>query len=168
MEPTRHAPRPFIATALAMLALVLAACGTPAPAASPSTIHVIEYPTHVTYVRVGSISDCVGTTCLGDYYAGSSSMKDATTGKVVGTFVFECFVVNAVSGLFHCPSDTLDLTGRGQIVFTESVYIGNKDAHAGPWPVIGGTGEFLGATGTVSSPENSTAADGDFVITLSR
>jgi hypothetical protein len=166
----RHPGRQCIATAFAILPLVLAACGTAAsPSASPSTIHVIEHPTNVTYVKVGSISDCTGTTCLGDYYAGSSSMTDATTGKVVGTFVFECFVVNADSGLFHCPSDTLDLTGRGQIVFTESVYIGNKDAPPSwPWPIIGGTGEFLGGTGTVSSPADSTAADGDFVITLSR
>lgn len=160
---TMRASNPrVILVGLAAVALLLAACTT----ASPSPIHVIEHPTDVTAVRVGSISGCVGTTCLGDYYAGSSSMTDAATGKVVGTFAFECFVVNARSGLFHCPSDTLELTGRGLIVFTELVYIGNKDAHAGPWPIIGGTGEFLGVTGTVSSPDDSTAADGDFVITI--
>ncbi len=167
MKFTCHPSGRIIATALATLALLLGACSTAAPAASPSTIHVIEHPTNGTYVRVGSISDCVGTTCLGDYYVGSSSMTDAATGKVVGTFAYECFVVNAESGLFHCPSDTLDLTGRGRIVFTELVYIGKKDAPPSwPWPIIGGTGEFLGATGTVSSPEDSSAPYGDFVITF--
>jgi hypothetical protein len=70
-------------------------------------------------------------------------MTDAATGKVVGTLAYECFVVDAERGLFHCPSDTLDLTGRGRIVFTESVYIGKKDVPPSwPWPIIRGTGEF--------------------------
>jgi hypothetical protein len=153
------------------LALALAACTAASPSASPSTsppqtIHVIEHPTSVSYVSVGSVTRCTANTCLGDYWVGISSMTDATSHEVVGTFVFECFVVDVASGLFHCPSNTLDLTGRGQIVYTESVYIGNRDAPAGPWPIIGGTGEFLGATGTVSSPEDSTESDGDFVITI--
>jgi hypothetical protein len=150
--------------------LLLAGCsvrGTPSAGANqPQTIHVIEHPTNVTLVRVGSIAGCAKAICMGDYYAGISSMSDATTGKTVGTFVFECFVVDDASGLYHCPASTLDLTGRGQIVYTESVYIGKKDVPPGTWPIIGGTGEFLGATGTVSSPADSTESDGDFVITF--
>ena len=168
-QPTHIRHAHLVGAWLGTLALALAACSSAGPSVSPSqTIHVIEHPTSVTYVRVGSISDCADPTCLGDYYAGMSSMSDATTNEVVGTFVFECFVVDVASGLFHCPSDMLDLTGRGQIVYTESVYIGNKAAPAGPWPIIGGTGEFLGVTGTVSSPKDSTASDGDFVITITR
>jgi hypothetical protein len=155
---------------LVALIVILTGCSGGATSTSsagqPQPIHVIEHPTHVTLVRVGSISECDAPTCLGDYYAGSSSMSDATTGKTVGTFVFECFVVDVASGLYHCPSDTLDLTGRGQIVFTETVYIGNKDVEPGTWPIIGGTGEFLGAVGTVKSPADSTEPDGDFVVTL--
>jgi hypothetical protein len=156
--------------ALVGVIVLLAGCSGGAKATSsadqPSTIHVIEHPEDVSYVRAG----CGAARCLGDYYVGHSSMSDATTGETVGTFVFECFVVDDVSGLFHCPTSTLDLTGRGQIVYTESVYIGNEDppAPAGPWPIIGGTGEFLGASGTVASPEDSTASSGDFVITITK
>jgi hypothetical protein len=178
MTPTlpRSGPRPLLVGAcLAAIVLAVAACsGTPpvSPSASAGagraqTIHVLEHPTTVTLVRVGSLTGCTSTPCLGDYYAGNSNMFDATTNTKVGTFLFECFVVDVASGLFHCPANTLDLTGRGQIVYTENVYIGNKAAPAGPWPIIGGTGEFLGAIGTVSSPPDSTASDGDFVITIS-
>jgi hypothetical protein len=59
----------------------------------------------------------------------------------------------------------MTLTGRGQIVFDETVYIGGP-WYPKPWPIIGGTGEFLGATGSVASPKDSTWPYGDFVITI--
>ncbi|MGZ8515057.1 MAG: hypothetical protein ACXWXA_08450 [Candidatus Limnocylindrales bacterium] len=34
--------------------------------------------------------------------------------------------------------------------------------------LIGGTGEFLGASGVVTTPADSTAKYGDFVITLTK
>jgi hypothetical protein len=53
----------------------------------------------------------------------------------------------------------------GDIVFDETVSL---DGHPfpEPWPIISGTGEFLGATGSVESPDDSTWSWGDFVITI--
>jgi hypothetical protein len=57
---------------------------------------------------------------------------------------------------------TITLTGRGQIVFTEVI---EHEAGKPPTiaPITGGTGEFLGATGTVTA--KVLAGNGDFVIT---
>jgi hypothetical protein len=139
----------------------------PAAAGQPQTIHVLEYPHHWARVHVGSLSECKGTPCLGDYLVGRSSLSDATTKKTVGTLVTECFIVDAASGEYHCPSVMITLTGRGKIVFSEDPFIGANTASASEdMPIIGGTGEFLGATGSVASPANSTAEYGDFVITI--
>jgi hypothetical protein len=165
---------------LATLALALAACGVaatpmptaaptaaptaPAPAAAsqPQTIHVIEHATNVSQVRVGSLSGCSNTTsCQGDYIVGDDPLADAVTGKEVGTLAFECFVVTTGDTLYHCPGITITLTGRGQIVFTEFYWDGVTRPETSP--ITGGTGEFLGATGTVTSQRG-----GDFVITLTK
>src|SRR3989304_941316 len=65
--------------------------------------------------------------------------------------------------LYHCPANTVTLTGRGDIVFDETVSL---DGHPfpEPWPIVSGTGEFLGATGSVESPDDSTWSWGGFVI----
>ena len=144
-----------------------AASQSPAPAAAsqPLTIHVLEDPVDWTDVKVGSLSGCTDSTCLGDYLVGRSRMLDASTNNEVGTLLTECFVVDAGSERYHCPSTTIELTDRGQIVFTEDAYIGQHRS-AGDYPVIGGTGEFLGVSGVVTTPADSTAKYGDFVITL--
>jgi len=138
-----------------------------ATASQPQTIHVLEDPADWTEVKVGSLSGCNASTCLGDYLVGRSRMLDASTNKEVGTLLTECFVVDASSERYHCPSTTIELTGRGQVVFTEDAYIGQHRS-AGDYPVIGGTGEFLGASGVVTTPADSTAKYGDFVITLTK
>lgn len=152
--------------------LVLVGCSGGATASGsatqPQTIHVLEIDTNVTLVKVGSLTGCTTEVCEGDYYVGDNELVDAQTSERVGNILFECFVVDAASGLYHCPSNTMVLTGRGRIVITEDVYIGNPTAAAGPWPIIGGTGEFLGVTGTMTSPPNSTAPSGDFVVTYTR
>jgi hypothetical protein len=85
------------------------------------------------------------------------------TDKQVGTFAYECFLVDVQFTLYHCPDATITLTGRGQIVFTEVIEHepGKPPAIA---PIIGGTGEFLGATGEVTARVLPDA--GDFVITI--
>jgi hypothetical protein len=152
--------------------VVLAGCSggaTPSGSANqPQTIHVLEIDANVTLVKVGSLSGCTTEVCEGDYFVGDNELVDARTSKRVGNFLFECFVVDGASGLYHCPSNTMVLTGRGRIVITEDVYIGNPSATPGPWPIIGGTGEFLGVTGTMTSPPNSTAPSGDFIVTYTR
>jgi hypothetical protein len=152
---------------------------SPAVAAAnlQQVVHVLENPLDWAEVRVGSLSGCKDTYCLGDYEIGSSSLIDAVTKKPVGTLLTECFLVDAHSGLYHCPATTLVLTGRGQIVFTEDPYLGPKFCPACfppeppntvDYPVIGGSGEFLGATGDVTSPADSTWQYGDFVVTLTK
>lgn len=129
----------------------------------PQTIHLIEHPTNVSEVRVGSLTGCTGASgCQGDYLVGDDPMFDAATGKQVGTILFECFLVGPASGLFHCPGITIDLDGRGQIIFTEKF-----DGSSQTSPITGGTGEFLGATGTVTA-KLPQSGNGDFVITIVR
>ena len=114
-------------------------------------------------VQVGSLTGCTGAIgCQGDSFVGDDPMFDAATGKQVGTILFECFLVDPGSGLFHCPGITIEPTGRGQIVFTEKF-----DGSSQTSPITGGTGEFLGVTGTVSAnlPQSG---NGDFVITIVR
>ena len=139
---------------------------TVAPA-QPQTIHVLEPGGNDTDVSVGKLTGCTATTCQGDYSIGDDALFDAVTSKQVGTILFECFVVDAASGLYHCPGITIDLTGRGQIVYTANVYIGGA-WQPEPWPITGGTGEFLGATGSVTSPQFQTSSGGDYVITITK
>jgi hypothetical protein len=146
----------------------------PAAANRPQTIHVLEDPVEFTTVPVGSLTGCTSTTgCQGDHLIGRSRMLDATTRTEVGTFLVDCFLIDPGQSLYHCPANTITLAGRGQIVFTESLLFKSGVSREAwktwaPWPIIGGTGEFLGAMGTVDSPADSTWSAGDFVITITR
>jgi hypothetical protein len=172
-QPIRATFRRCVVACLATLALALAACSSanaPAsPSAQPQTIHVLEPAKNVTQVSVGSLTGCTSTRgCQGDYVLGDDPLLDATTQKEVGRLLFECFRVDVGSTLFHCPGNTITLTGRGQIAYTEDVHFASGYT-LDNWPITGGTGEFLGATGFVTSPADSTYTDGgDFVITITR
>ena len=133
--------------------------------ASFQTIHVLEPARNITQVSVGSLTGCVSlAACQGDYVLGNDPLLDATTGEVVGSLQFECFRVDTPTSLFHCPGNTFTLTGRGQIDFVEDVHFAPGYAPA-IWPITGGTGEFLGAIGYVTSPADSTYSEGgDFII----
>lgn len=137
----------------------------PAAVTGPQTIHLIDYPTTGAIVSVRSLTGCTDSPCLGDYMVGHDPVVDAATGKEVGTLAYECFLVDVASTLYHCPGNTFTLTGRGQIVFAEVIQheVGGPPTIA---PITGSTGEFLGATGTVTSKKVS--AGGDFVITLTK
>ena len=157
---------------VASLALALAACSAASPSASPSasgtnqpqTIHVTLQPGNDTYVSVRSVTGCTNTTtCQGDYLIGDDLLFDAATGKQVGTLVYVEFVVDTGDTLFHSPANTITLTGRGQIVFSETLHDDGSGRPATA-AITGGTGEFLGATGFVVS--RSLSGHGDFVITL--
>jgi hypothetical protein len=167
----RASRKQFPAAGMATLVLLLASCaanGTPTKSDAPTqTIHVLEPARNVTQVSVRSLTGCTNAGgCQGDYVLGDDPLLDATTKQEVGRLLFECFSVDPATSLFHCPGNTITLTGRGQIVYAE-------DVHFGPgyppdvWPITGGTGEFLGVTGTVTSPADSTYTEGgDFVITI--
>lgn len=161
-----------IVASLAAMALALAACsgaGTANSAGEAVTIHVLEPARNVTDVSVGTLTGCTDTTgCQGDYVLGDDPLIDATTKEEVGSLLFECFRVDVGSTLFHCPGNTITLTGRGTIVYTEDVHFASGYA-PNVWPITGGTGEFLGVTGTVTSPADSTyTGGGDFVITITK
>jgi hypothetical protein len=81
--------------------------------------------------------------------------------------VYVEFLVDASDSLYHSPGNTITLTGRGQIVFSETLHDDGSGRPA-TGAIIGGTGEFLGATGFVISRSLSTGGDfgGDFVITI--
>ena len=96
---------------------------------------------------------------------GGVAVLDAATRKAVGAFLVDCLLVDSTETLYHCPANTITLTGRGQIVFTDTLLWGSgagDDTWAtwAPWPTIGGTGEFLSATGTIDSPADSTWSAG--------
>lgn len=157
---------------LATMALALAACtggGTASSAGEPQTIHLLEPSRNFTQVSVGTLTGCTTTEgCQGDYVLGDDPLLDATTGQEVGSLLFECFRVDVASSLFHCPGNTITLTGRGTIVYAEDVHF-TSGYPPTVWPITGGTGEFLGATGTVTSPPDSTYTEGgDFLITLNQ
>jgi hypothetical protein len=182
-QPMRSTGTCVVVTCLAIAALALAACSSAAtttPTAAPTdaataapmlsaaahqplTIHLIDHPTGGADVRLGSHSGCTDTLCQGDYIVGYDPVVDAATGSEVGTLAYECFLVDPGSTLYHCPGNTITLTGRGQIVFAEVI----EHVSGGPptiAPITGGTGEFLGATGFVVSQKISNG--GDFVITI--
>jgi len=184
-QPIQARRAPILLTGLATLTLTLVSCGsgaapsttpapTPAPTAAPSspaaasqperlTIHVILHAVNDTG---GSLPGCSGSgPCQGDFMVGYDPLFDADTGKEVGTFAYECFLVDVASFRYHCPGVTITLTGRGLIVFTELIEheIGKPPAVS---PITGGTGAFLGATGTVTAKVLS--GEADFVITISK
>jgi hypothetical protein len=144
----------------------------PAPSVAPQslasagsdarTIHVLEQVINSSEVKVGSLTGCTNTTsCQGDYYLGDNPLVDPITHTQVGTLKYECFVSDTGTMLYHCPGSTITLTGRGQIVFTETVDFDHPAGERGP--ITGGTEEFVGATGVVTSPGLS-----DFVITITK
>jgi hypothetical protein len=159
-----------LSMAIASVALLTAACsggGESSSSPASETIHVLEPARNVTQVSVGSLTGCTDEAgCQGDYVLGDDPLLDPTTKEEVGRLLFECFRVDTASSLFHCPGNTIVLTGRGQIVYTEDVHF-TPGYPPDAWPITGGTGEFLGAAGTVTSPVDSTYTEGgDFVITF--
>lgn len=143
---------------------VPAASPLPAAASRPQTIHLTLHPVNDT---VGSLAGCAGAagSCQGDFMVGYDPLVDAETGKEVGTYAYECFLVDVAGTLYHCPDTTITLSGRGQIVFTE-VIEHEPGKPAAIAPITGGTGEFLGVTGTVTAKVLPGA--GDFVISITR
>jgi hypothetical protein len=136
---------------------------SPAAATPGQTIHLIL---HLSNDTVGSPSGCANPgSCRGDFMTGDDPLSDAATGTTVGTFAYKCFLVNVATNLYSCPDVTISLTGRGKIVFTEVI-----QHEPGRPPAISaiteGTGEFLGATGTVTAKVLDSG--GDFVITLAK
>ena len=135
----------------------------PPPAHRAQTIHVLEDPVSFHTVTVAGCTSAAG--CEGDQLIGSSRMLDADTRVTIGSFAVKCVLLDPAKTTYHCPANTITLTGRGQIVFDETFNLGGP-WNPVPWPITSGTGEFLDATGSVTSPEDSTWFYGDFVISI--
>lgn len=161
VAPTTQAPTAAATTQAPTAAAPTSAAATAAPTASPAarTIHLIEQPTNTNSVSVGSLTHCTdATSCRGDYLLGENPVFDAVTNKQVGTVTFECFFFDPGSLVIHCPGVTITLTDRGQIVYNAIVDLGGAVRPANG-TIIGGTGEFLGATGTVTSKKLDSTSD---------
>jgi hypothetical protein len=135
----------------------------PPPAHRAQTIHVLEDPVSFHTVTVAGCTSTAG--CEGDQLIGTSRMLDADTRVTIGSFAVSCILIDPGKNRYHCPANTITLTGRGQIVFDETFNLGGP-WNPVPWPITSGTGEFLDATGSVTSPEDSTWSYGDFVISI--
>jgi hypothetical protein len=165
-KPRHAAHATLLTVCLATVALILAACSGASPSASHKgqSIHLIEHPTNTNSVSVGSLTQCSDpTSCRGDYLLGDNPVFDAATNKQAGTTTFECFFFDPGKLLLHCPGVTITLTNRGQIVYNAIVDLGG-DIRLANGTVVGGTGEFLGATGTVTGKK--VGGNSDIVITL--
>lgn len=135
----------------------------PPPAHRAQTLHVLEQPLAFHTVAVTGCTSAAG--CEGDRLIGNSQMLDADAQEVVGDFEVKCVLLEPAKNRYHCPANLITLYGRGEIVFDETFNLGGPWSPV-PWPIISGTGEFLDATGSVTSPEDSTWSYGDFVITV--
>ena len=166
-QPIRARSR-FLVACLAMVALALAACSSASPSANgqTKTIHLVEHPTNTNSVSVGSLTGCTNaTSCRGDYLLGQNPMFDPAANKQVGTITFECFFFDEGDLMIHCPGVTISLDNRGQIVSNTIVDLAGE-ARPENGTIIGGTGEFLGASGTVTS--RKVGSTSDFVITITK
>lgn len=138
----------------------------PPPANRPQTIHLILHPYGDQEISVDrAVTGCRMEYCQGDYRLGVDPLFGAATGKQVGTLAYVEFVVTTDDPLWLSPANTITLEGRGQIVFSELLHDDGSGRPA-TGAILGGTGEFTGATGYVTS--RSLGGHGDFVITITR
>jgi hypothetical protein len=138
----------------------------PPPANRPQTIHLILHPYGDEEISVDrAVTGCRTEYCQGDYRLGVDPLFGAATGKQVGTLAYMEFVVTTDDPLWLSPANTITLEGRGQIVFSELLHDDGSGRPA-TGAILGGTGEFTGATGYVTS--RSLGGHGDFVITITK
>ena len=138
----------------------------PAAPGQPQTIHLTLQPGNDTDISVDrSKTACNTEYCRGDYRLGDDSLFDAGSGKQVGTLAYVEYVVTTDDPLWLSPADTITLDGRGQIVFSELLH-DDQSGRPATGAILGGTGEFTGVTGYVTS--RSLGGHGDFVITITR
>jgi hypothetical protein len=146
------------------------AVATPAQTAVPTPpppIHVLEDPVDFAKIPVPTGGDCKTQPCIGEQLVGHSRLLDAATKEVIGTFLVDCELIDPAASLYLCPDNVLNLTGRGQITYVQ-IFRFVHGAVQDAYPITGGTGEFLGAVGTVTEAPNSTYPYADFLINLSK
>ena len=130
----------------------------------PRVIHIQEHVTNATYVPVYTLVGGSGPSSQGDYIAFDDPDFDPNTGQQVGHNIGVCVLVDASTQIYSCPPVTFFLAGRGQIAVG-----GEFDGTGNPTtgPILYGTGEFQGASGTVRVQALNGTVN-DFVFTLWR
>ena len=101
----------------------------------------------------------------GDYIAFDDPIFDPQTGQEVGHDTGVCTLADVATQIYTCPDVTFILAGRGQIA---AGGLANGTGNPTTGPILGGTGEFHGATGTVRLQILDGGAVDDFVFTLSK
>jgi hypothetical protein len=150
---------------LAVAAGTLAQSGAAAPNLRTTSIHVIEHAINVSYVPVGSLSGCTSKTgCQGDYTVFDDPLFAAGSQQQVGHIAGQCFLVNVSTALFQCPGVLFEITGRGTIS-SNGAFDGSGKNRTTFATIDGGTGDFVGAEGTVAV-EPIDATHNGFVIHL--
>jgi hypothetical protein len=157
-SPAIRARRLLAASVLCGAAAAAAVLAVPSVSASgrPTTLHFREPTTN------GSAINAAGrANRQGDYLAWDDPLKDANTGKVAGHVAGVCMLVNVKTQLYDCGPVTYILS-NGTIFANGLLYGSGK---AVPGPIIGGTGSYKNASGTITVTAVSPAIT-DHVIRL--
>lgn len=145
---------------------VLSAVGTHASGTGKSKIvHIQEHVTNATYVPVSTLVGSGGPYTQGDYIAFDDPDFDPETGQQVGHNMGVCTLVDVATQIYTCSEVTFFLAGRGEIT-VGGAFDGTGNPTTGP--ILVGTGEFLGAHGTVRVQALDEGTVDDFVFTLSK
>ena len=125
------------------------------PSAARESMHLVEHASGETLVRHGSVPDA-----LGDLLVFSNPLHDANDRAVVGSSRGYC-VRTSVGSWWECHW-TMQLAGGALVVSGSYPDQGDAD-----FAVIGGTGGYAGARGTVRvHPRNAEHASYDFMVEL--
>lgn len=149
---------------IVILTAVLLAVGSRASDRGNSrTIHIQEHVSNATYVPVYTLVGGSGPSTQGDYIAADDPIFDPNTGQQVGHDAGICTLVDVATQIYACPDVTFIFTGRGQIA-AGGLFDGTGNRTTGS--ILGGTGEFRGASGTVTIQALDGGTVDDFVFTL--
>ena len=147
-----------------LTAVVLAVGSRASDDDNPKIVHIQEHVINATYVPVYTLVGGAGPLSQGDYIAFDDPIFDPATGQQIGHDAGVCTLVDVATQIYTCPDVTFIIEGRGQIA-GGGLFDGTGNPTTGP--ILGGTGEFLGAKGTARIQSLDGGTVDDFVFTLS-
>lgn len=131
-----------VAAAFGALAVAAAFVAPSVFAASgPVTLHFREPSTNASAINAAGKPNRQG-----DYLAWDDAIKDATTGAVVGRVAGVCMLVDVKSAMYDCAPVTYVLAGG--TIYANGLLSGTGTPTTDP--IVGGTGKYQGATGTLT------------------
>ena len=169
----KYASRAAIAFGVAALLAggVIAACTSAGAEAGGETIHVHELVSKLTYVPVQTLTASKSAVNQGDLIAFDDPVVNAATSKTVGYNEGACFLTDVAASLYECPAVTFVFTGTGGYRAGTIVATGYVDSPASGSgkvtmsPLIGGTGAYSGAKGTLEFQQLTPTLDSE-IFTL--